>query len=160
MKHTFQAGDFALCKGEKVWIRSVNGGWATIHDSRDVMRKVRNGELSPLPVEQEPPDRDRRRLVPADLSRYVVGLGVTRNGNPTLDVDDEAARLLRGLTLDEAYEFVAAKMAEAHAADPKFPTLSADGLRIAYHKLNVGMQRMNLGNRLRRALRAKATAAA
>lgn len=79
------------------------------------------------------------RLVPADLSTYHVDKDKkTTGGNPSVDCDDKVAVLLRGKSLDDAYKLCASKT----------DTPEKD-LRARYKHLNVGMQRMNLGNKLR-----------
>lgn len=75
-------------------------------------------------------------------ARYVRGLGITTHGNLTIDVDDDAARLLRGCDPVEMYK-VAAEVLQLDARD----------LREQYRHLNIGMQRMSLGNRMRKVLR-------
>lgn len=68
------------------------------------------------------------------------------------DTGDEVAVLLRDIDLDILFE-VAGKINEAAretATERKAKNmLSADELRVKYAHLNHGMQRMNLGNRLR-----------
>ncbi len=82
------------------------------------------------------------RLVPADLTTYHVDKErKTAGGHASVDSNDELAQKLRGLSIDEVYK---------HAADVlKEP--EAD-LRTKYAHLNTGMQRMNLGNRMRAAV--------
>lgn len=65
----------------------------------------------------------------------------TAGGNPSVDNGDKVAVLLRGRTLDEVYALTA-KKTETPEKD----------LRAKYKHLNIGMQRMNLGNKLRAAL--------
>lgn len=81
-------------------------------------------------------DKDHR----VDLTHYkpVISAG----GNSSLDNGDEVAKMLRGKELAEVYKVVAKKTGE-----------SIRQLQINYKHLNVGMQRMNLGNKLRAALR-------
>lgn len=74
-----------------------------------------------------------------DLTRYEVV--VSAGGNSSLDNGDEVAQLLRGKSLDEVY-----KIAAKHTETPEVQ------LRKNYEHLNVGMQRMNLGNKLRAVL--------
>ncbi len=76
--------------------------------------------------------------------RYVRGLGFTTHGNRTIDIDDDVARMLRGTDSKEMYDVAANMLNES----PK-------SLQSQYGHLNVGMQRMNLGNRMRKALRSK-----
>lgn len=69
----------------------------------------------------------------------------TAGGNASIDNDDEVAKKFRGKDIDAVYAITA----KALKVDEK-------ELRTRYAKLNVGMQRMNLGNRFRAALNAKA----
>ncbi len=64
----------------------------------------------------------------------------TAGGNTSVDCNDPTAAKLRSKTLDEVYA-IAAKTLKEPEAD----------LRRKYKNLNVGMQRMNLGNRIRHA---------
>lgn len=80
----------------------------------------------------------------ADLTKYVKGAAKTVNGNKTHDTGDRTAERLRGMPIDAVY---------VEAAQV---TGTPEGeLRARYQSLNLGMQRMNLGNRIRAALRAK-----
>jgi hypothetical protein len=81
------------------------------------------------------------RLVPASLDHYVKHEIKTPSGNKVLDVDDEAAKRLRGMDLEKVYDLVA----EACG-------VSKSELKKKYAKLNLGMQRMNLGNKFRAVL--------
>jgi hypothetical protein len=64
----------------------------------------------------------------------------TVNGNPSIDNNDKIAQRLRGQTLDTVYE-LCAKACEVTVKD----------LKAKYGHLNLGMQRMNLGNKIRAA---------
>lgn len=81
-----------------------------------------------------------------DLSDYhaVKSAG----GNSSLDCGDSVAKDLRGKELDDVYKEYAKVFGREEAA----------AMRKRYGKLNVGMQRMNLGNRLRAAVRQGAAA--
>lgn len=68
------------------------------------------------------------------------GKSVTK-AKSVIDNGDDVASLLRGRSLDEVYKVVA-----------KQTKLAESDLRSRYEHLNVGMQRMNLGNKLRAAL--------
>lgn len=85
---------------------------------------------------------DGERLVPADLSRYYTHDTVTASGRKHLDIDDEVAKALREKTLDQVYAYTA-----------KTCDVTAKSLKEKYEHLNPGMQRMNLGNKLRAAFR-------
>jgi hypothetical protein len=69
------------------------------------------------------------------------------SGHTSYDNGDEVATKLRGKTLDEVYA-QAAKMLKEPEKD----------LRAKYKNLNPGMQRMSLGNRMRKIVNAKAAA--
>jgi hypothetical protein len=79
-----------------------------------------------------------------NFDKYVIHEAKTASGRPYVDIDDEVANLLRGETLEEIYTMTAEKL-----------KVSRDSLIAKYEHLNVGMQRMNLGNRLRKAMKDK-----
>lgn len=88
----------------------------------------------------------KERVVAADLSRYHFDKEKrTAGGNVSVDCNDPIAEQLRGLPLDAVYG-----AAVGHLGVPK-PDLIAK-----YSHLNVGMQRMNLGNRIRAAVKVAA----
>lgn len=78
-----------------------------------------------------------------DISHYKKA--VTALGNTTLDSGDELAVKLRGQELDDVYR-------EAS----KVLGVPQTELKAKYTRLNAGMQRMNLGNRMRAAAIRKA----
>ncbi len=83
------------------------------------------------------------RLVKPDLTRYTIHKEQkTASGRPAIDTDDEIARELRGLDLLETYSKAATVLG-----------IPEEQLRAQYEHLNPGMQRMNLGNRIRGHLR-------
>jgi hypothetical protein len=105
------------------------------------------------------------RLFP-DLTRYVRGLGTTPSGNDTLDIADATADLLRGLALDDLYETVTVHLVECgkeamsksfikeFGKDRTWSHTEIRGfLNNRYWERNPGMQRMNLGNILRSAMK-------
>lgn len=81
-----------------------------------------------------------------DLSDYQAVKSA--GGNSSLDCGDSVAKDLRGKELDDVYKEYAKVFGREEAA----------AMRKRYSKLNVGMQRMNLGNRLRAAVRQGAAA--
>lgn len=88
------------------------------------------------------------RLVPANLESYVVDKEKkTPKGNPSVHCNDDVANLLLGKDLDKVYELAAKTLAKAGIEGA-----SEAELRKRYKNLNPGMQRMNLGNRMRGAL--------
>ena len=83
-------------------------------------------------------------ILEPNMSKYVRGLGLTVHGNRTIDIDDKVAKMLRGSDVKEMYQIAAKALGEPVRA-----------LQKQYGHLNIGMQRMNLGNRMRKALRTK-----
>ena len=77
-----------------------------------------------------------------NFGKYIVHEAKTASGRPFVDIDDEVANLLRGLPMEEVYVMTANLLG-----------VSKDSLVAKYEHLNVGMQRMNLGNRLRKAMK-------
>lgn len=79
-----------------------------------------------------------------DCSRYVRKVNgkanVSNAGNATMDNGDALAKKLRGAALEDVYAEAAKILGE-----------SVSALQAKYKHLNVGMQRMNLGNRMRAA---------
>ena len=86
------------------------------------------------------------RVIAADLSRYHFDKEVkTAGGHVSVDCNDKVAADLRGRALDAVYD-EAARVLSVSKAD----------LVTKYAHLHVGMQRMNLGNRMRAALKVAA----
>lgn len=99
---------------------------------------------------------EKDKLIKADFEHYVKGAGVTNSGRPTVDIDDVVAKALRGDDLEVLYPRVAAWLQlmgrETIGRGSKKMGVTEENLRQRYSRLNVGMQRMNLGNILRGAL--------
>lgn len=80
-----------------------------------------------------------------DCSGYVRKVGgkalKSASGNATMDNGDDVAKQLRGLDLEDVYAAAAKLLGE-----------SKTSLVQRYAHLNPGMQRMNLGNRMRAAM--------
>jgi len=100
--------------------------------------------------------------VPADRTHYVRGLGETAGGNDTLDIGDETADILRGLTEVDCVLTTAEFLAKNTELWSKGFTkqVKAAGTEITkeglvsfftkrYADRNVGMVRMNCGNLIR-----------
>jgi hypothetical protein len=158
--------------GEQVEIVAVNGGWTTVHtlgaDTREM--KVRNGALSKhttvsdevqraytatiakttvaatRPVATRKPIEERLNGVvyAGYLPQYSAYTTVRADGTKKRSIDkgDEVAQTLRTMELHSVYKLVARTM-----------SVSSTNLHERFCHLNPGMQRMNLGNMLRRALR-------
>lgn len=100
---------------------------------------------------------DKEAKIVPDMARYTVGKGTTVTGRKTIDIDDYVADKLRGLDLEEIYSYVAAVLAELGVeyigTGSKKMHCGLGDLKARYNHLNVGMQRMNLGNLLRGTMR-------
>ena len=164
--------------GEQVEIVAVNGGWSTVHtlgaDTREM--KVRNGALSrhteisdetrkiyestwsiakttvaaSRPVQTRKPIEERLNGVvyAGYLPQYNAYTTVRADGSRKRSIDkgDEVAQTLRTMELHSVYKLVARHL-----------NMSSTALLDRFCHLNPGMQRMNLGNMLRKALRDQAT---
>lgn len=85
---------------------------------------------------------DMALTIKIDTKKYK---GATaQSGRKSYDSGDQAAKLLRGLSLDAAYKVASEYLGESKLA-----------LKRRYGKLNPGHQRMNIGNRIRKVLRDK-----
>lgn len=73
----------------------------------------------------------------------------TPSGNTSVHCGDDVAKKLLGKELDDVYALAAKTL---KAVDPD---VTEKSLRAKYGHLNVGMQRMNLGNRIRGVVHAK-----
>jgi hypothetical protein len=158
--------------GQQVEIIAKNGGWTTaraIGNTKHI--KLRNGELSGHTVVDAPitrayiakadqSDKAPRSKLPIEerkngvvysgyLPQYVAYSTVTKSGDVKRSIDkgDAVALALRPMTLEQVV---------AHVS--KATGISQVGLRERFGHLNVGMQRMNLGNMLRKALKETANA--
>ena len=158
--------------GQQVEIIAKNGGWTTVRAIGNAKHiKLRNGELSGHTVVDAPitrayiakadqSDKAPRSKLPIEerkngvvysgyLPQYVAYSTVTKSGDVKRSIDkgDAVALALRPMTLEQVV---------AHVS--KATGISQVGLRERFGHLNVGMQRMNLGNMLRKALKETANA--
>lgn len=124
-------------------ILSTSKGWLTVQLSDGSTVKARAKHVR---IQDEAGGLSNRRIGNRryDCSQYVRRIGkqlnVSAAGNATMDNGDALAKQLRGAELDEVY-----RQASAILGVPQTE------LRAKYKHLNVGMQRMNLGNRMRAA---------
>jgi len=157
----------------QVEIIAVNGGWTTVRQiGQRKEYKVRNGQLSKItevqseilreyvltdrdasakgdivrPVTTRKPIEERLNGVvyAGYLPQYSAYTTVRTDGTKKRSIDkgDSVAEQLRSLELPSVYKLVARTL-----------EVSSDSLLERFCHLNPGMQRMNLGNMLRRALR-------
>jgi hypothetical protein len=149
---------------------SANGAWKTYLNEDGEQVKVRSatvedrdateleGEEAEAAGDDETEEGEEghrcKQSVFRRINTYVKHK--TAAGNNSLDSGDSVAADLRSLTLDEAYEFAARELVrngEFTSTREAMQTLTA-----RYGSLNPGMQRMNLGNRLRGSHRRNQTA--
>lgn len=124
-------------------IKATSKGWLTIELSDGSTVKARERDVR-FADEGGITNRrvgDRKY----DCSRYVRRLpngksNISNAGNATMDNGDATAKKLRGVALDDVYAEASKILGESQAA-----------LKAKYAHLNPGMQRMNLGNRMRAA---------
>ena len=151
----------------QVEIVSVNGGWTTIRAiGQTATLKVRNGELTghteitkatPVTAElviakaqatarvkMDINERKNGKVDPLYLPQYTAYAIQLADGTKKRSIDkgDDVALTLRKLTLDAVYSTAASATG-----------ISQAGLRDRFAHLNPGMQRMNLGNMIRKALK-------
>jgi len=156
----------------QVEIVAVNGGWTTIRAiGQTATLKVRNGELTghteitkatPVTAElviekakasarvkMDINERKNGKVDPLYLPQYTAYAIQLADGTKKRSIDkgDTVAVALRKLTLDAVY-------ATASSATG----ISQVGLRDRFAHLNPGMQRMNLGNMIRKAMKEAANA--
>jgi len=142
--------------GEQVEVIGVTGGWTAIREMENGdIRKVRNGALSghttiTAPATARLIEERKNGVVSAGyLPQYEAYKALTTAGTTKRSIDkgDEVALRLRPLALISVYATVS-----------NATGTSIEDLMDRFRHLNPGMQRMNLGNMLRRSLRQAATA--
>jgi len=122
-------------------------GWVTIEDSDGEQFKSRVSALTVVEYEDE-----TGVCLRPDHSRYVKGDKNTPSGRATYDINDEVAIEMRAVAgdPDSQYELAASYL---HEENPdKTQEEFKQELLSRYSNLNPGMQRMNLGNKIRGAL--------
>lgn len=157
----------------QVEIIAVNGGWTTVRDVQtDKTFKVRNGSIGKVteitepqtlkaakaktsrakaepkaPRERVPLEQRKNGKVDALYLQFYQNVVVDRGGVKvrSMDKGDEVALELRAKTLPEVYDYAAQVLGE-----------TMQDLVARFKHLNPGMQRMNLGNMIRRINRAGA----
>lgn len=164
MSTTFKKGQAIKVKGEKGSCEFVQrkGGWVTYLNASGTTKKARiaavsGGSASPSKKagKAKPATNGSTAKIvkaTADLSHYVRGADSTVAGNRTLDCGDSIAAELRGMEIGDVYDAAAKAMNEADLGEGTIKATKTALLK-RYGKLNLGMQRMNLGNRIRKATR-------
>lgn len=163
---------------EQVEILSVSGGWTTVRDQAGAEKKVRNSALTE-PVEITAPTTAKLAKAKAEKTpkapkepkaprakkplterlngvveslylQFYQGYTTTRKDGTkvrSMDKGDSVAQSLRGLSIEDVYK-QAAKITHIGVLD----------LQARFSHLNPGMQRMNLGNMIRKAMKEAANA--
>jgi len=148
-------GQEVVVDGQPAEFVEKKGGWITVLDHNGKVRKVRASKVTKITakvinkiVKGDDLDEDdgRVRLHPK-MENYVKGLGSTPSGRSTIDIDDDVATQLRGM------DFETAAKAVAKSVTALGEKTTAAELMAKYEHLNPGMQRMNLGNKLRGAIK-------
>ncbi len=147
-----KSGQEIVVDGKTAEFVSKNGGWISIIDHDGKPRKVRASKVSEITTKivkakkNDDDEDDAVRLHP-NMENYVKGLGSTPTGRDTIDIDDDVAKQLRGM------DFETAAKAVAKTATALGEPYTGKELIEKYQHLNPGMQRMNLGNKLRGAIK-------
>lgn len=108
-------------------------------------------------AEDDEEDEEGRVRIRPDLDNYVVGgedgKTVTISGRKTVDTGDVVADAFRAKTVEEVYAMAAHYLYNMHVTvvGKRGSEVAATvaGLKSKYEHLNIGMQRMNLGNLVR-----------
>lgn len=138
---------------------STNRGWATVLVDGEE-RKVRIGQVAMgedgEPVEELTDDAEVRRgdVFPEGIRETYVK-GKTEEGVPFIDCNDEVAEQLRGMSI-EAVAKVAEQILGERTQAGWLALYTTDREAEGKTALNPGMVRMNLGNRIRAALKRQA----
>lgn len=145
---TFSAGQSVVVstKGTiaKGTIVGIKGRWINVQFANGTTKNVGFKDVTPGKT------APRATVAPEDRKNGVVNAKYLGNytkiklddGSVVRDNGDDAATLLRGAELGEIFKIVAHKLGVTQVS-----------LHDKYDHLNPGQQRMNLGNRLRKALR-------
>ncbi len=151
---------------EIVRVVSKNRGWYTVKPADGPDKKVRKSNLKILGdaeimalTKTVAPVAPPTKMVDPNLTKYTTHKMKTPSGRRAVDIADPAADMLRGVAIEDCYFLVAKHAAKLEVVEPE--DLRTEEQRIddieaallkKYAKLNLGMQRMNLGNVLRKAM--------
>lgn len=133
-------------------------GWVSIQTEDGETHKVRRSTLSEVALTDED---DQEQVTSGDVFpagiRETYARGKTEEGAAFIDSGDELAVKLRGSELQEVAA-MAAKVCGQRTAQGWLDHYGDDRLAEGKAPLNAGMVRMNLGNRIRAALKKEAEA--
>jgi hypothetical protein len=117
-------------------VTSTKPGWVTV-ELKDGKQKAFRLSAVATPKADKVEGEDAP-LIQADLEHYVLHDSTTATGRKHLDIDDDVAQKLREMDLGAIYKYAAGVL-----------EVTQKELHERYQNLNPGMQRMNLGNRIR-----------
>lgn len=133
-------------------------GWVTIKTEAGDTSKVRRSSLSEVELTD---DDDLESVTSGDVFpagiRETYARGKTEEGAAFIDSGDDLAVKLRGAELQEVAA-LAAKICGQRTAKGWLEHYGDDRLAEGKQPLNAGMVRMNLGNRIRAAIKKEADA--
>jgi len=150
--------------GDKQYdVISSSKGWVKFMDDKGSVRSIRSKAVKPAKAAKPNGSHKPKAVKKAKAAAGVRTIGETEfdlskyervttvSGNVSFDNGDKAAKALRGMSLEQVYR----EVARAVKDDLEAATIDEAQaiLQKKYGKLNPGMQRMNLGNRYRAALR-------
>ena len=134
---------------------TANRGWIECKDEGGETYKVRVSHLRELELSDDDGEETKTGDVfPAGI-RETYERGKTAEGAAYIDNGDELARQLRGAELDQVAR-MAAEICGEKTAQGWIDHYTVDREAEGKARLNPGMVRMNLGNRIRAALKRKA----
>lgn len=138
------AGETIKVRGKQLIVEAV-----AIPVEKTVTETKTPKAAKPPKAPKEPTEKAVRKCGDAIFARFAQYVGTkTAKGTRTFDCNDTVATRLRGLELEQVYEAVAEEMVNAGETDSTVAAAAA-ALQAKYGHLNLGMQRMNLGNKLR-----------
>lgn len=155
-----------------VEVIEVKGAWTTFYDNDGNVRKVRNSKVKQPEQTRAGSKKTKskakktkskkakapapggettgRRIASAPVNRFESYELVKREGGTrSYDSGDKIAKALRGMDLEEVYHETARALKHSGTVEGTIAEIE-DELIARYSHLNTGMQRMNLGNRLRK----------
>lgn len=134
-------------------------GWITVKDEAGAEHKVRRASLSEVELTDD--DGEAKAggdVFPAGI-RDSYARGKTESGAVYIDCADDLATQLRGAELQDVAK-MAAKICGQRSAQGWIDLYTTEREENGKNPLNAGMVRMNLGNRIRAALKKAAAAEA
>lgn len=133
-------------------------GWVTVKDEQGAEHKVRRASLAEVELTDDDGEpKAGGDVFPAGI-RDTYERGKTEEGAVFIDCGDNLAEQLRGAELQDVAKLAADKCGQ-RSAQGWIDLYTTERAEAGKQPLNAGMVRMNLGNRIRAAIK-KAEAAA